>query len=299
MIRLWAASAAIGGAARSMYDLALVAIFKDEALSLVEWLDHYLREGVQQFYLIDHNSSDVKAYNQRLSPYVEQGHVQIFWSSTPNCQIDCYNSVKWKVRGEAKWVIVVDLDEYVYSRPVKGFHTIASYLASVESSVDQIILPSKNFGSSSHLAQPPTLVAHFLKRQRFPEKICGQDKAGTKAILRTSTLRDFRIHRHTTRLYTNDTYLGDDKQTTFCISEEVLSDSALHLNHYLVQSWQFFWRRKLHRGRVSKNKGETWSAMGNLEKAKKLFLEMDRDAVWDTELARKSCRKKCAERFPF
>lgn len=28
MIRLWAASAAIGGAARSMYDLALVAIFK-------------------------------------------------------------------------------------------------------------------------------------------------------------------------------------------------------------------------------------------------------------------------------
>ena len=34
-----------------LYDLAVVAIFKDEARYLKEWLDYHLLAGVEHFYL--------------------------------------------------------------------------------------------------------------------------------------------------------------------------------------------------------------------------------------------------------
>ena len=40
------------------YDLAVVAIFKDEAPYLREWLDYHLLAGVEYFYLYNNGLSD-------------------------------------------------------------------------------------------------------------------------------------------------------------------------------------------------------------------------------------------------
>ncbi|MBQ3442569.1 MAG: glycosyltransferase family 92 protein [Selenomonadaceae bacterium] len=53
-----------------LYDLAVVAIFKDEARYLREWLDYHLAAGVEHFYLYNNDSSD--DYATVLAPYVKK-----------------------------------------------------------------------------------------------------------------------------------------------------------------------------------------------------------------------------------
>ena len=41
-----------------LYDLAIVAIMKNEAPYVKEWLDYYLAAGVNHFYIYDNESPD-------------------------------------------------------------------------------------------------------------------------------------------------------------------------------------------------------------------------------------------------
>ena len=50
------------------YDLAVVAIFKNEAPYLCEWLGYHLLAGVEHFYLYDNDSSD--NCDEIIEPYV-------------------------------------------------------------------------------------------------------------------------------------------------------------------------------------------------------------------------------------
>ena len=50
------------------YNLAVAAIFKDEAPYLREWLDYHLLAGVEHFYLYNNDSTD--DYAEMLKPYV-------------------------------------------------------------------------------------------------------------------------------------------------------------------------------------------------------------------------------------
>ncbi|MBR0260666.1 MAG: glycosyltransferase family 2 protein [Selenomonadaceae bacterium] len=44
-----------------LYDLAIVAILKNEGRYLKEWLDYHLSAGVDHFYLYDNDSTDNQA----------------------------------------------------------------------------------------------------------------------------------------------------------------------------------------------------------------------------------------------
>ena len=58
-----------------LYDLAVVAIFKEEGRYLKEWLDYHLLAGVEHFYLYNNDSSD--DYAEVLAPYVEKNLVTL------------------------------------------------------------------------------------------------------------------------------------------------------------------------------------------------------------------------------
>ena len=53
------------------YTLSVVSIFKNESHIRQEWIEHYLTEGVEHFYLIDNGSSD--QYQIVLEPYLREG----------------------------------------------------------------------------------------------------------------------------------------------------------------------------------------------------------------------------------
>ena len=107
-----------------LYQLSVISQFKNESINLQEWLTHYTSQGVDHFYLIDDDSTD--AYQPILKPFQQKQMITLVRSLGRHQQVRNYNYFfKDLVRKQSKWVIVCDLDEFVYSH--KGT-TIKNYL---------------------------------------------------------------------------------------------------------------------------------------------------------------------------
>ena len=101
-----------------------------------------------------------------MEPYLQTKQVFLRKSEKKNAQVELYN--RWLP--EAKkfdWVIVVDLDEFIYAR--NGFKTIKDYLGTIDKDIYKIRIPWKLFGSSGLKKQPNSVIQHFVHRRKFPE----------------------------------------------------------------------------------------------------------------------------------
>jgi hypothetical protein len=144
----------------SKYYLAVGAMFKNESHSIEEWLKHYIYHGVDHFYLINDNSTDRTV--EILGPYIEKGLVTLFSVEEPyylGRQRNLYNRHVLPLLKETKWLLMIDLDEYVWS---KMDVSLPSVLRTFES-YGQIQITERVFGSSGLMEQPQHLVPAFTR----------------------------------------------------------------------------------------------------------------------------------------
>jgi hypothetical protein len=249
--------------------LCLVAIFKNESHILKEWIAHYINEGVEKFFLIDNGSSD--NYLHCLKPYIEQNTIDLVLDKKRYCQVELYNKHFLEKCKEYKWVLVCDLDEFVYAR--KEFSAISQYLNTLHDEVNQVLIPWKMFGSCGYNTiehkQPERVVESFLTRKKATDKI------EIKTITRTSkllSLHQHRCHLIEKRMNHEDFFIN--------IDEEKLDTLYLHLNHYAIQSLEWFMRVKATRGDV---------CTPNLDhiRIEDYFKRYDINDIVDTELSLK------------
>ena len=108
------------------YYLSVLAIFKNETYVLKEWIDHYISEGVEHFYMIDNNSNDNP--DTILKPYIDDGMVDLFHERRKQrfIQLPAYNRLFPKLKVESEWLLVIDLDEIMYAR--NGYNTIIDFI---------------------------------------------------------------------------------------------------------------------------------------------------------------------------
>jgi hypothetical protein len=98
------------------------------------------------------------------------------------------------------------------------------------------------------------------------------------------TVKDIDFVNH--RSMTSDHTDVPNSATFVIATENILKTSCLHLNHYRIQSWDFFRKVKMTRGDVfQKNEN---SAVRD----KKYFKKMDFNDMVDTELKRKTLKIK-------
>lgn len=177
------------------YVLSIVSIFKNEVQILQEWLEHYLSEGVEHFYLIDNGSTD--QYQKILEPYQREKLIDIQLDQQPHMQELHYNNYYLnRVKNESEWVMVVDMDEFIYSR--EPYRTITDYLRTLQPTISQVYVPWKLFGSSGHL-QPPTRCAeNFTMRTQYQRNktngMIDADRILVKTLIRTFYLTRMGIH---------------------------------------------------------------------------------------------------------
>ena len=95
-----------------LHDLAIVAIMKNEAPYLKEWLDYHLLAGVDHFYIYDNESPD----NQRevAEPYVKAGLVDYFHAPGKAMQCAAYNDAVKRFKFQARYMAFIDGDEFIY-----------------------------------------------------------------------------------------------------------------------------------------------------------------------------------------
>jgi hypothetical protein len=163
---------------RYAYELSVCAIFKNEAPWLKEWIVyHNAVLGVDHFYLYNNDSTD--NYKEVLAPFIEKGIVELIdWSSSDAThrlgndelwypyQIGAYNDcLKNRALGQAKWVAVIDVDEFVV--PVQGVASFRSFLRGLDKKrIGNVKMTWRNFGTSDvwDLNPGELLVEKLVKR---------------------------------------------------------------------------------------------------------------------------------------
>jgi hypothetical protein len=254
-----------------------------------EWITHYLKEGVDKFLLIDNNSdeNDSCNYLNILQPYINSGIVELNIEPNKHVQVESYNKFYREKCKEYDWVIVCDLDEFIYSR--KEFPTIKSYLDLLDDSISLVFIPWKMFGSNGYNTtdkkQPYSVIQSFTKRTNYDKS--PNMNVNTKCIIRSKYLNEIYIHNH---YMTNTNYITSDGKTEnidkyYCsckINEEILETSSLHLNHYAIQSFEWFMR-------IKATRGDNNSINSENVRNENYFYSYDNECndIYDNELANK------------
>lgn len=228
-----------------MHFLSVGAIFKNESTALEEWITHYIQEGVDHFYLIDNGSTD--NYADILRKY---DCITLFKDARQHIQIDAYNTYIYpQAIKETTYLAIFDLDEFAYAQGGRTLKTIL--LQEPLSMLDEIWCPWLRFGSNGHIKQPASIIQGFTKRRVVKPTILG------KSIVKTAALVKLGIHEHAIReggvfgLANGDhTVRPNGKQH---VMENEVRSFHIIVNHYEIQSYDWFHNVKKTRGDVHSN----------------------------------------------
>ena len=221
------------------YKLSVGGIFKNEEHCIVEWIEHYLHHGVEHFYLIDDSSTDASVEKCKL--YIEKGIVTLFnqgnqWSKYLGRQRDMYNHYILPLIKETQWLLMVDLDEFVWS-PIT--HDLNDVLSRYCMTLGQIQMNNTLYGSSGFKEQPKNIVGHFLMRSS--EHPTTKNGLGILKYFVNSDFEFCSLNLHHADFSNKDKY----ENSQYFI---IIDPSFFILNHYRIQSRDFWVNIKCTRG---------------------------------------------------
>lgn len=201
-----------------MHYLSVMATFKDESMNLKEWLEHYIWQGVEHFYLINNGSTD------DFMPILNQHHDKITLFDLPKrwAQVENYNITYEKIKDKTFWLGVFDIDEFVFGTKQPA----VDYLRGKED-YSGILCPWLLFGTCEGYSHPESVRKGFIHRHPNPHH-------DYKCFSRTDKISSLHCHAP---------FYTDKNQLT----EHTL---LLH-NHYTIQSREFWEKVKQARGDVA------------------------------------------------
>jgi len=130
-----------------------VAIAKDEALYLAEWIEYHRLVGIDKFIIYDNDSTDNTA--DVLAPYVTMGIVEhILWQGVGQQNLAYLDALR-RLRYESEWLAFIDIDEFIV--PLSS-ETIVEFLRELSDDVGQVLIDWRSFNSSGHITKPEGLV---------------------------------------------------------------------------------------------------------------------------------------------
>lgn len=138
--------------------LSIVAVIKDEAPYLVEWIEYHKLVGVTRFYLYDAATDNTR---EVLEPYISKGEVIYFEAKGKGVQIPCYNDFLSRFRQNSRWVAIIDADEFL--APMDPYTSIPMFLSEFEGypavGVNWVV-----YDSNGHVEKPEGLVIENYTR---------------------------------------------------------------------------------------------------------------------------------------
>lgn len=209
-----------------MHFLSIIAMFKNESYIIEQWIQHYLLEGVNHFYLIDNGSTD--DYKSKIQKYKKKiTLIKDSYRQEKRTQDVLINKhFLSKIKNESKWVIVCDIDEYIYH--TNNNKKIPDFLINNEQ-YSRIWIPWKLFGASKN----PNIIPNLINDLVYRQKSINTEKIGLgKSIMKCSNLIELETHFSIVN--------GNTLRLNLT--------SELHCNHYKLISEKYFKEIKSVRG---------------------------------------------------
>ncbi|MBR3499599.1 MAG: glycosyltransferase family 92 protein [Selenomonadaceae bacterium] len=275
-----------------LYDLAVVAIFKDEARYLKEWLDYHLLAGVEHFYLYNNDSSD--DFTEVLAPYVEENLVTLIDWSGKLMQYPAYNDAVEKFRFECRYMMFIDIDEFIFPKSTRSITEVADEILARNPNAASLAINWQVFGSNGQIDADYSRGVLERFTRRAPSNWILIDERGikegnniVKSINNPRLIRHI-FHPHFANHFNSKFAVNSDgKHVPGWSNEPVLADKIV-VNHYYTKSAEEYRKTKLQRGYAN----EARSPYGD-----KNFSKYDRNEVFDDDILK--YRAARAKNFSF
>lgn len=139
------------------HELAVCAIFKNEAPYLAEWLTFHEGIGVDHFYLYNDASED--NFSEVIAPWMARGMITLTdWPV--HAQVAAYNDCIRRFRMQARWIAFLDLDEFLFSPTGQQVPDVLTMYRGVSALFVYWVL----FGSGGNEVQPDAPVLEAYRR---------------------------------------------------------------------------------------------------------------------------------------
>ena len=250
------------------YNLAVAAIFKDEAPYLREWLDYHLLAGAEHFYLYNNDSSD--DYEKILAPYVEANLVTLIDCSGKAMQNPAYLDALNRFRFFCRYMTFLDLDEFICPLTNQSVVDIADEILSRHKRARALAIRWRMFGSNGQET------ADYSRGvlERFTRHAPDEDETSepyVKIVGNPRSMKFFAGAHFATHFggnFTVDEF--GNKVTTYRTAGT--SVEKVVINHYAAKSFEEF-GRKDRRGFADNANVRPYT--------KKLFDSLDRNEIFD------------------
>lgn len=221
------------------YYLAICAIAKNEGPYFKEWIDWHQKQGVEKFYIYDNESTDCT--KEVLAPYIESGLVEYNYWPGKKQQLATYDDCFERHRFDARWIAVIDLDEFIV--PIKD-KSIPDFLHDLEqySSVEINWLV---YGSGGAKKKEPGGVMERFRKHSMPEHKLNTHVKSIVDPRRVCTMvgchEASRISGRAADSHGNPLKKG--------FRDRVPQQDVIKINHYAIKSYEEFLAKRA-RGRA-------------------------------------------------
>ena len=238
--------------------IGVMAIFKNESMTLREWIEHYKWQGVDQIVLINNDSTDDW---QSITKDFE-GFVTVKDVPGRHVQMHAYNTAGIPHLKEKKIdvVVVVDIDEYYFGKDGRLLKDFIQETFSRTNRPSGFTCGWSMFGSNGHLKQPTSVREGFTKRWQANAE--PENGISGKTVMLMSDIGPQLSCIHIPKL----------------TGERASCPEGLQLNHYPIMSKEYF-------DKVKKVRGDAYTANHNSARNDSYFKRYDNNTVGDTTLA--------------
>lgn len=219
------------------HEIAIVAVFLNEAEYLKEWIEFHLMVGVDRFYLYDNGSSD--EFSTILEPYCQAGQVLLLpWApfiSDASAQRLAYAHAARNCARSVQWLAFIDIDEFLFSETSDDIKPVFAKLERFAA----LTIPRFEFGPNGHKEKPEGLVIENYTRVGRRDATSNSNM-NSKAAIRPTLAEEIGTHKCVVA--------GD----TLAIEPVGSGPVELRINHYFSKSNREF-ENKMERGYSWKN----------------------------------------------
>jgi len=129
------------------HDFSIVAMIKNEARYLEEWLNYHLVAGVDHFYIYDNDSADNT--QEILQPYIEAELVDYFPVSGELMKIPVYNEAVRQFKFATRYMAFLDCNEFLFPKTNQSVAEVADEIFSKDERVAGLTVNWQIFGSNN------------------------------------------------------------------------------------------------------------------------------------------------------
>lgn len=227
-----------------MYQLTIMAIFKNEQNYMNEWLQHHINQGFDHFYLYC-NDENINKYDylNKYKKYI----TLIQWTDKVNdgnntIQRQAYTHCVKNYNNEYKYIMMLDLDEFVINN--NNNSKVIDFINILDNNTKAIKIPRFDFNSNGHVNKPN---GNVMDNYKESEKICSSYKtiANSDFIDISKNfygVHDFNFLEKNGKIY-NDYFSYKYTGYPNKCNKNDINETPLIINHYYTKSYEEYMER--------------------------------------------------------